>query len=130
MSGNGEIIDVLSVVVAGESRKRGERRELVAAAIEISSLARLLARHKKEIASGSASIVLVRGSADTPTLRHSDVRGHALVLYSTVEPMMLATLPNSRIPNLWYAVCCNGASQNSECRDFMCYKYLLFVVKV
>ena len=80
---------------------------MVAAAIEISTLARLLARHKKEIASGSASTALVRRSADTPTLRCS----------RAVEPMMLATLPNSRIPNLWYAVCCNGASQNSECRD-------------
>ena len=65
MSGNGEIIDVLSVVVAKRIQKerreeRGERRELVAAAIEISTLARLLARHKKEIASGSASTALVQ----------------------------------------------------------------------
>ena len=48
-----------------------------------------LARHKRRLLQAA----LVEGSADTPTLRCSRP---ALVLYSTVEPMMLATLPNPR----------------------------------
>ena len=64
MSGNGEIIDVLSVVVAGESRKRKEERVQQS---KLPSLARLLARHKKEIASSSAST-----SASKEISRHSD----------------------------------------------------------
>ena len=71
----------------------------VAAVMKLAPLARLLARHKKEIASGSAS----RGrSADTPTLRHCDVRDLRYFLSSVIINSVALRKPPSLHVNKFY----------------------------